>query len=65
MSWPQILSILAVGFVHGALWHRAHARDRRRNEISRRAQHVEMLPTRRESTTAYAYGRREIERVTR
>ena len=26
-SWPILLCVIAVGFVLGALWHRAHAAD--------------------------------------
>ncbi|MES0385790.1 MAG: hypothetical protein ABUJ98_14545 [Hyphomicrobium sp.] len=65
MSWPIILVCVAVGFVLGALWHRAHAADVKRRHGDRIEVQYPLPVQRLDRSTEYRLGRRGREKVTR
>jgi hypothetical protein len=66
VSWPIILPIFSVGFILGALWHRAHAADIRRRHPEQRIEIPDALLVRPlDHDTEYRFGRRGRERIAR
>jgi hypothetical protein len=65
MSWPILLTVIAVSFGLGAFWHSKHAADVRRRHGDR----IEVpypLPVQTfDSSTEYRMGRRATERIAR